>query len=69
MPTKTHITRLAEILDKEGRSQAWLGRQIGTTRSRVNEYCRGLHVPDDKRDLIAEALGRKISDVFPSEPT
>jgi transcriptional regulator with XRE-family HTH domain len=65
MTTKTYITRLAEILDKEGRSQAWLARQIGTTRSRVNEYCRGLHVPDDKREAIAEALERNVTDVFP----
>jgi DNA-binding XRE family transcriptional regulator len=65
MPTKTYLTRLAEILDTEGRSQAWLGRVIGTSRTTIHSYCKGLHVPDDKKALIAEALGREISDVFP----
>lgn len=64
MSTTTYHTRLDQILREEGRSQAWLARQVGVTRSRINEYCRGLHVPDGKRAPIAEALGREIDDVF-----
>jgi transcriptional regulator with XRE-family HTH domain len=60
----TYVTRLGEILDKEGRSQTWLARQIGVSRSTISQYVNGLHVPDDKRGPIAEALEREIGDVF-----
>ena len=65
MTTQTYITRLAEILDTEGRSQAWLGRAVGVSRTTIHSYCKGLHVPDDKQEQIAEALCRKVDDVFP----
>lgn len=65
MTTTTYITRLEEILATEGRSQAWLGRAIGVTRTTIHSYCKGLHVPDDKQEQIAKALRREIADVFP----
>jgi transcriptional regulator with XRE-family HTH domain len=58
-------TRLKEILDDEGRKLTWLADRIGTSRSLVSAYCNGLHVPEDRKAQIAEALGRKIDDVFP----
>lgn len=64
MTQTTYITRLEEILDTEGRSQAWLGRQIGKSRTTINAYCKGLHVPDDMREAIADALGRTVANVF-----
>ncbi len=63
--TNTFKTRLAEILHKEGRRQSWLARTIDIDPSLLSRYVNGLHVPDDKRTLIAQALEREISDVFP----
>jgi hypothetical protein len=60
-------TRLQEILDAEGRKQTWLAAQIGVTRAVISSYANGLHVPDDKRPLIAKALGRTVKDVFGTE--
>lgn len=66
MTTQTqHHTRLGEILDSEGRSQAWLARQVGVTRQTISQHVKGLHVPDDRRAQIAAALGRDVADVFP----
>lgn len=58
-------SRLGEILESEGRKQVWLADQIGVTRALVSSWCNGLHVPEDRRPAIAEALGREIADVFP----
>lgn len=63
--TSTPGTRLQEILDSEGRKQSWLADQVGVTRATISLYCNGLHVPDDRKTAIAEALGRKLDDVFP----
>lgn len=65
--TTAPVTRLGEILVNEGRTAAWLARQIGISRSTIYQHVKGLHVPDDRRKLIAEALGRSVADVFPEE--
>lgn len=61
----TPRTRLGEILETEGRMQSWLASRVGVTRSRMSDYVNGLHVPDDRKVAIAQALGREIEDVFP----
>lgn len=66
--TAKPLTRLGEILEMEGRRQAWLAKKVGTDRSTIHRFVKGLHVPDDMRAPIAEALGREIDDVFPTEP-
>jgi DNA-binding XRE family transcriptional regulator len=58
------ITRLGEILRQEGRSVAWLAREVGVARSTMYQHTKGLHVPDDRRAAIADALGRSVEDVF-----
>ena len=45
--------------------QSWLASRVGVTRSRMSDYVNGLHVPDDRKVAIAQALGREIEDVFP----
>jgi DNA-binding XRE family transcriptional regulator len=66
-PTPLHNeTALARILRQEGRKQVWLAEQVGVSRNTMNAYVRGLHVPDDKRILIAEVLGRTVEELFPS---
>jgi transcriptional regulator with XRE-family HTH domain len=62
-------TRLAQILEEEGRKQAWLAKKAGVDPGALSRYVHGLHVPDDKREAIAEALGRDVVDVFPAEAT
>jgi len=57
-------TRLAEILELEGRKQTWLADQLGVRRATISAYVNGLHVPQDRREAIAEALGRTVRDVF-----
>lgn len=31
--------RIKEILENSGRTQAWVGRQLGKTRSTINDWC------------------------------
>jgi hypothetical protein len=67
--TEGSLTRLHQILTSEGRSQAWLGRQLAppVKRSTVCEWATGAAtVPKDRRSQIAAALGRSVDDVFPA---
>lgn len=65
--TVTAKTRLAEILDDEGRKQSWLVERTDISRTTISLYVKGLPCPQHHRDLIAEALGREIDDIFPSK--
>ena len=60
-------TRLGRILRDEGRRQQWLADRIGVDKVTMHHYVHGRHVPDDRKVAIAEALGRSVDDVFPSE--
>jgi hypothetical protein len=62
-------TRLGEILEAEGRKQSWLAKAADVDPGTLNRYIHGLHVPDDKRERIAEVLRRDVSDVFPTGAT
>lgn len=64
----TPRTRLGQILRSEGRRQRWLADQIGVDEATMSHYVHGRHVPDDRKAVIADALGRSVEDVFP-EPT
>lgn len=60
-------TRLKEILETEGRTQSWLARQLGCTRSMVCEWASGDHMPLEATcEQIARTLGRTVDDVFPN---
>lgn len=67
MPKRTPKSKLGELLRETGRSQRWLSERIGVDESLMSRYVHGLHVPEDIRPAIAEALERKVEDVFPVE--
>lgn len=59
-------TPLKTILDREGRSQAWLARMVGVHRQQVWMWCNGIHEPtDDTKAAIAQALGRQMHELWP----
>ncbi len=60
----TPQTPLGRILREEGRRQSWLAERVGVDQATMSRYVHGLHVPDDKRAAIAEALGREISELW-----
>jgi predicted transcriptional regulator len=67
-PQTPYPTRLKEILDSEGRSQAWLARHLGVTRSMVCEWAnRERPIAQGWHEDIAKALGRTVADVFPEQ--
>lgn len=59
------VTRLAQVMELEGRKWVWLAEQTGIDRPTLSRYGKGLHVPNDRRALIAQALERQIDDLFP----
>lgn len=59
------LTPLGRVLREEGRRQSWLADRIGVDQPTMSRYVHGLHVPDDKQKLIADALGRKRTELFP----
>jgi hypothetical protein len=69
----TAKTRLGEVLQEEGRRQDWLvarlrERGVKADKGQVSRWVRGLHVPEEAtRAAIADALGRRVADVFPTE--
>lgn len=63
----TYRTRLQQILIEEGRRQNWVAERAGISPALMSSYVNGLHAPQHRREAIAEALQRKVEDVFPSE--
>lgn len=59
------MTYLRGILEGEGRTQSWLAKQVGVDRSVICRYAAGLIPPDDKRQAIADALGRTPDEIWP----
>lgn len=60
-------TPLKRVLREQGRKQAWLAGRIGVDEATLSRYVNGLHVPDAKRLLIAEALEVPVAELFPSD--
>ena len=54
-------TRLRQLMDKTGKTQAGIAKAIGTTRQAVSGYCTGITLPDIKK-LVA------IADFFHVQP-
>lgn len=63
--TTAHKTRLGFILWDEGRKQIWLADRTAIDKARLSNIVNGLHPSNDEAVAIAEALGRKVDDVFP----
>ena len=64
----TPTTRLGEILETEGRTQAWLARATKIQPSQISGIVNGHRGDLDKRTAIATALGRTVEDVFGDRP-
>lgn len=59
-------TRLAEILENEGRTQSWIARRLGVKRQQVGVWVNGAYepVPATKKQ-IADLLGRTVDELWP----
>jgi len=58
-------TPLARILREEGRKQVWLAERTGIDAPTLNRIVHGLHASDARRQAIADALGRKVGELWP----
>ena len=60
------ITPLKRVMLAEGRRQSWLAERIGKQQSVVSLIInRGLIPDPETRQAIAEALGRKVDELWP----
>lgn len=55
MPNKNTLERLRGWLNSQGRSQAWMARQVGTYPERICEYLSGRRAPTPE---IADRIAR-----------
>jgi lambda repressor-like predicted transcriptional regulator len=52
----------------EGRRQSWLARMIGKDQSEVSRIVnRGLLPEPETQQAIADALGRKVEELWPAD--
>lgn len=58
-------TPLKRILTEDGRRQNWLAEQAGISEARLSRIVNGLQCDEGTRQSIADALGRKVCEVFP----
>lgn len=67
MPMKS-VTALKIAIVQTGRSSKEIAEELGIEPSTLSRYANGLHVPHDRRQAIADALGRQINDLWPETP-
>ena len=61
-----HPNNLMHILGRLDKSQAWLGRQVGATATKISMYVCGKQLPTLWRAYdIADALGVAVTDIWP----
>ncbi len=59
-------TRLAEVLEDQGRKQRWLASQIGIHESIVSDWINGRRtLSEDRAKQVAEALAIDFYLLFP----
>lgn len=64
------LTRLAEILDEQGRRRDWLASQTGMSAPLVTLICQGKRNPSPEfRRKAADALGVPEHELFPEVAT
>jgi transcriptional regulator with XRE-family HTH domain len=52
----------------EGRRQSWLAREVGIDQADLSRIAnRGLIPSDEVQQKIAEALGRTVDELWPSQ--
>lgn len=58
MTRRFRATHLEDVLESQGRSKAWLGRQIGVHRSMVVHIAKGRRPVDERTgERVASLLG------------
>ncbi len=62
--SQSSLDRVHAALD--GRSVAWLARQLGVTRTTVYLWARGMGVTRDRAREIERLLGVPASQLFPN---
>jgi transcriptional regulator with XRE-family HTH domain len=64
-------TPLARVLYEQGRRQEWLARMTGIHFARISNWARGAGYPPGERNArkVADALGLKVSDLWPDRPS
>ena len=59
-PNKKFRKLIRRTLEREGKTQTDMAREIGVSREMVSQYAQGYSIPrGDKRDKVAEFLGLK----------
>lgn len=62
-------TPLKRVLEDEGRTQAWIARRLGVSRTQVGFWVHGINIPTEpNRVRIADLLGRTADELWPDEP-
>lgn len=59
------ITPLKLAIVASGRHQKDIAAELGVLESTLSRWANGLHVPDERRQLIADVLGRDVAELFP----
>ena len=56
---------IQKVLDKQGRSQTWLAKEIGVQRQQIQRYCNNVQTPKPAvlKD-IAKALSVTVKDLI-----
>jgi DNA-binding Xre family transcriptional regulator len=58
-------TKLATILEDQGRTKEWLSRKTGLSRYKISRICSGLReVKESEMLKISMALSMKVTDIF-----
>lgn len=58
-------TRLQEVIQDEGRKQAWLAERAGIDPAHLSRIVNGLHPSQATARAIADALGRETGELWP----
>ena len=57
--------RIKEVLEEQGRTQTWLGKQLGVSRASVNDLCSNRSQPSLKKlNQIASILSVDVCDLL-----
>lgn len=61
--------RVNEIIEEQGKSQYWLGKQTGIAPNNIGKICNGetVNIRFDTIEKICKALNCSINDLFSSD--
>jgi lambda repressor-like predicted transcriptional regulator len=59
------ITPLKRAIFESGRTQKSIAEEAGLSESAFSRFVYGLHAPDDTKRAIADALSRRVSELWP----